>query len=102
MRDITFADSRSALRRDTALETSMLPTGHTQIVNRGIFALSASVPKPTGTGAWKDQCFPYISSLIISKTGSCLSRFVLNPLLEVDSQSHTIQSQMAQLDHPVG
>lgn len=51
MRDITFADSHSALRRDTALETSTLPTGHTQIVNRGIFALSASVPKPTGTGA---------------------------------------------------
>lgn len=51
MRDITFADSCSALRRDTALETSMLPTGHTQIMYHGIFLLSASMPQPTGTGA---------------------------------------------------
>lgn len=101
MRDVTFADSCSALRRDTALETSTLPTEHTQIMYHGIFLLSASMPQPTGTGAWKDQCSPYISSLIISKTGSCLSRFVLNPLLEVDSHSHSLQSQMALLDHPV-
>lgn len=39
MRDITFADSRSALRRDTALETSTLPTEHTQIMYHGIFLL---------------------------------------------------------------
>lgn len=51
MKDITSADKLSVPRRDTALETSTLPTGHAQIINHGIFLSPAAMPQPTGTRA---------------------------------------------------
>lgn len=45
------ANSLSVCRRDTALETITLPTGHTQFVYHGIFPPPAAMPQPTGTGA---------------------------------------------------
>lgn len=103
MNGTTPAHSLSVVRRERALQTNTPPAGCAQITYHQTCLPAAAVPRPAGTRACQEECFPSVPSLGVSKTGVCLPGSVLNPgsSLGVDWHSHSLPSRKTASDHPV-